>query len=185
MWARCSDKKRKLHDMDDTYAINLAKSRFREGFKLGDEEQILSIYADAFVDMSFGMPSFYSRDSKDVFRARLKRLFREYNAEMALNIIDVALNGDRAMDRGWHILTLTSKTSGEKLLVRTRYFETWKRDAAKGWLITSFIDNLDQTPQLPEELISKLESTCPTAMVTRLPDDGSRSAAKECSSDAR
>lgn len=171
--------------MDDICAINLAKSRFREGFALGDEEQILSIYADAFVDMSFGMPSFYSGDAKDVFRSRLKRLFREYNAEMAINIVEVALDGDRAMDRGLHILTLISKMSGEKLLVSTRYFEIWRRDILKGWLITRFIDNLDHTPQLPEALIHKLESTCSTAMITRLPDDDSQSAAKERSSDAR
>ncbi len=171
--------------MDDIYAINLAKSRFREGFNLGDEEQILSIYDDSFVDMSFAMPSFYSCDAKDVFRARLKRLFRDYRAEMALNIINVILNGDRALDRGWHILKLTSKTSSENLLVRTRYFETWRRDAAKGWVITSFIDNLDQTPQLPEDLIHKLESTCSTALITRLPDDASQSAARERASDVR
>jgi ketosteroid isomerase-like protein len=173
------------HDMDDIYAINLAKSRFREGFNLGDEEQILSIYDDEFVDMSFAMPSFYSGDSKDVFRARLKRLFRDYYAELAINIINVVLNGDRAMDRGWHILKLTSKTNSEKLLVRTRYFETWRRDAMKGWLVTSFIDNLDQPPQLPEDLIRELESTSSTAMITRVPDDGSRSAARERSSDVR
>ncbi len=171
--------------MDDIYAINLAKTRFREGFNLGEEEKILSIYDDAFADMSFAMPSFYYGDAKDVFRARLKRLFRDYSAEMAINIINVVLNGDKAMDWGWHILTLTSKTSEQTLLVRTRYFETWRRDPVKGWLITSFIDNLDQTPQLPEDLIHKLESTCSTELITRLPDDGSRSSAIERSSDVR
>ncbi len=162
-----------------------AFGRFREGFNLGEEEKILSIYDDAFADMSFAMPSFYYGDAKDVFRARLKRLFRDYSAEMAINIINVVLNGDKAMDWGWHILTLTSKTSEQTLLVRTRYFETWRRDPVKGWLITSFIDNLDQTPQLPEDLIHKLESTCSTALITRLPDDGSRSSAIERSSDVR
>jgi len=185
MGRQCSGTKESWHDMDDIYAINVAKSRFREGFNLGDEEQVLSIYDDAFADMSFAMPSFYSSDAKDVFRARLKRLFRGYCAEMAVIIIDVVFNGDKAMDWGWHVLKLTSKTSAENLLVRTRYFETWRRDPIKGWLVTSFIDNLDLTPQLPENLIHELESTSSTTLITRVLDDGSQSAARECSSDAR
>ena len=44
--------------MDDVYSINLAKTIFREGFNGGDLEAVLSIYDDAYADMSFGMPSF-------------------------------------------------------------------------------------------------------------------------------
>ena len=171
--------------MDDIYAINLAKSCFREGFNRGDAEQVLSIYDDEFVDMSFGMPSFYSCDAKQVFRARLGRLFSDYFAEMALNIISITLNEDKALDRGWHILRLNSKTGPESLLVRTRYFETWRRDPVRGWLITSYIDNLDQTPQLPEDLIRKLESTNSVELITRLPNGSSQSVAKERSSGGR
>jgi ketosteroid isomerase-like protein len=168
--------------MDDIYAINLAKSHFREGYNRGDEEQVLSIYDDEFIDMSFGMPSFYYGDAREVFRARLKRLFSDYSAEMALNIISITVSGDRALDRGWHILKLTSKAASESLLVRTRYFETWRRDPVRGWLITSYIDNLDQTPQLPEELTREIESTSSAELITRLPGDRSQSVSRENSS---
>ena len=157
--------------MDDTYAINLAKTNFREGFNEGDPERILAVYDDAFADMSFGMPSFYYSDAKDLFRARLNRLFQDYTASMKVIVIDVVLNGDRAIDWGWHVLDLTSRTEGTIRQVRTRYFETWRRDAVRGWVITSFIDNLDQAPRMPEDLIQEIAISCDDSIVTRLPRD--------------
>lgn len=157
--------------MDDIYAINLAKTIFREGFNEGNTERVLSIYDDAFADMSFGMPCFYYSDAKDVFRARLTRLFQDYIASMKVIIIDVVLNGDKALDWGWHVLDLTSRTDGTDMRVRTRYFETWRRDAIRGWVITSFIDNLDQAPRMPEDVIEEISSSDDNFLATRLPRD--------------
>lgn len=154
--------------MDDVYAINLAKSRIREGFNAGDPEQILAIYDDAFADMSFAMPSFYYSDAKDVFRARLQRLFEDYTASMAVIVIDVIVNGDKGFDWGWHNLELRSKTDGTALTVRTRYFETWRRDAVRGWVITSFIDNPDEAPRMPEDVIREFETSNDALLITRL-----------------
>src|SRR5215469_6362350 len=98
--------------MDDVYAINLAKTTLREGYNEGDPERILSVYDDAFADMSFGMPSFYYSDARDVFRARLTRLFKDFAVSMNVLIIDVIVNGERAFDWGWHVLDLISKTDG-------------------------------------------------------------------------
>jgi hypothetical protein len=85
--------------MNDVYAINLAKSRLREGYNRADEEMVLSIYGDTFSDMSFGMPSFYDSDARDILRARLKRLFHDYHVEMAVIIIDIIPNGDIKIKR--------------------------------------------------------------------------------------
>lgn len=158
--------------MDDIYAINLAKSKFRDGFKLADAEQILSIYDDGFADMSFGLPSFYYSDARDVSRACLNRIFRDYSAQMTIILIDIVLNGDRAFDWGWHVLDLVSKQTGESRRVRTRYFETWRRDPTRGWLITSFIDNLDLEPRMPEDVIADIacsDSFTPDARLGSLP----------------
>lgn len=157
--------------MDDVYAINLAKTTIREGYKEGNAEKVLSVYDDAFADMSFEMPSFYSSDAREVFEARLNRLFSDYAVSMDVLIIDVVLNGDRAFDWGWHILHLTSKIEGTPMQIRTRYFETWRRDSRRGWLITSFIDNLDQRPRLPEDVIDEIRRSPDSNLVTRLPRD--------------
>lgn len=169
--------------MDDTYAINLAKSRFREGFSRADEEMVLSVYDCAFCDMSFGFPNFYDSDAREVFRARLQRLFRDYSAEMAVLVIKIVLCGDTAYDRGWHILKLTDRQYGTRHEVRTRYFETWRRDATRGWVITSFIDNLDETPKMPEEVIGEIQNTTSRARVTRLRENDLKFAGIERSSD--
>lgn len=165
--------------MDDIYAINLAKSIFREGFNHADVEQILSIYDDGYADLSFGFPSFYRTDANDVFRTRLKRLFEEFTADMSVMIIDIVLNGDNAMDWGWHHMVLTCKGTGGKHVVRTRYFETWRRDAERGWVITSFIDNLDEEPRLPEDVIAEIETTSSPERVTRLSPGPPRFAAPD------
>src|SRR6266702_1939465 len=157
--------------MDDIYAINLAKTIIREGFNEGGTERVLSIYDYAFADMSFSMPSFYYSDAKDVFRARLNRLFRDFAASMKVIIIDVVVNGDRAFDWGWHVLDLTSRIDGSVSQVRSRYFETWRRDATRGWLITSFIDNLDRPPRMPEEVIEEIRTSEENNVATRLPPD--------------
>jgi ketosteroid isomerase-like protein len=157
--------------MDDVYAINLAKTTLREGYNEANPERVLSVYDDAFADMSFGMPSFYYSDAKGVFRARLQRLFRDYIASMKVIIIDVVVNGDRGFDWGWHVLDLTSKTDGTVLRVRSRYFETWRRDATRGWVITSFIDNLDQPPRMPEDVIEEIQTSEDDSLATRLPHD--------------
>jgi len=159
-------------ETDDIYAINLAKTRYRDGFDQGDAELVLSVYDDAFADMAFGMPSFYYSDARDVFRASLQRTFREYEAKMTIILIDVVLNGEKAFDWGWHVLDLTCKKTGEQSQLRTRYFETWRRDNAKGWLITSFIDNVDLTPRLPNDVIDEIEngdSFTPHARLGHLP----------------
>ena len=140
--------------MDDIYAINLAKTKYRDGFDNADVGQVLSVYDDGFADMSFGRPSFYYSDARDVLRAQLDRTFREYTAKMTIILIDIVLNGNWAFDWGWHVLDLTSKETGEQQQVRTRYFETWRRDPERGWLITSFIDNLDMEPRMPEDVIA-------------------------------
>lgn len=109
------------------------------------------------------MPSFYYSDAKDVFRARLQRLFRDYTARMTVIVIDVIVNGDKAFDWGWHNLELTSKLDGRVLRMGTRYFETWKRIPARGWVVTSFIDNPDETPRMSNLGVPSLQSSIAAA----------------------
>ena len=52
------------NELDDRYAINAAKTELREGYKNADVERILSVYADAFTDMSDGQATFFGPDAK-------------------------------------------------------------------------------------------------------------------------
>ena len=45
--------------MDDTYAINVAKTEYREGFNMGDAARVVDVFAPEFTDNSEGRPSRY------------------------------------------------------------------------------------------------------------------------------
>jgi ketosteroid isomerase-like protein len=145
--------------MDDIYAINAAKTELREGYNTADVDRILSVFADAFTDMSDNLPSFYSSNgpnAKTVLRARLEKLFRENTVEFAPIVIEIKVAGELAIEHGWHQMKLFPKVGGEEELRRTRYVEVWRRDPQLGWRIVLFIDNRDQEPELMEEVLLQL-----------------------------
>ena len=144
--------------IDDLYAINVAKSIYREGFDYGDTAQVLSIFDDCFSDMSSSGPSYWGLEARQVMEARLNHLFHHYETKMVTIIIDVEFYGNVALDYGWHELTMIPKAGGASKFRRTRYFETWRRDGVRGWVITKFFDNVDEPAQLADTLIERFNS---------------------------
>jgi ketosteroid isomerase-like protein len=136
-------------DMDEIYAINLAKTEFREAYNNGDVERLLRVYADSFTDMSVGVPSFYGRESRQVLQSRLSKLFVRYRAKLAISIINIQVLGATAYDYGWHEMTLMPKDGGNPVRTRQRYFELWKKDVEGRWRIALYIDNMDLPPEMP------------------------------------
>ncbi len=138
------------------YAINAAKSEWRDGFNAGDVERVLAIYEDEFTDMSEQFASFYRDDAKPVLRARLEKLFRENRVEMAPVVIRVVVGGASAFAYGWHTMTLHPKSGGAAIVKRTRYAELWSRGADREWRILMCIDNADHDVELAENVIGRL-----------------------------
>lgn len=129
--------------MDDVYAINVAKSHYREGFNTADVERVLSAFAPDFTDMSDGRPSRSKANATAKLRQLLAELFADYQPKLNVIIIRISVFGDNAFDYGWHELTLTPRKGGEPLYRRTRYFEVWTRQTNGDWRISKFIDNND------------------------------------------
>ncbi len=129
--------------MDDTYAINVAKSEYREGFNSGDVARVLSVFASEFTDTSDGRPSRYGSQAPSKLRSYLEELFERY--QVALNVIinRIAVVGSTAYDYGWHELTLIPKAGGEAIYRRTRYLEVWLKQSDGQWRISLFMDNAD------------------------------------------
>jgi ketosteroid isomerase-like protein len=145
--------------MNDIYAINAAKTELREGYNTADVDRILSVFADAFTDMSDHLPSFRRSsgpNAKTVLRARLEKLFREYKVELIPTVIEIKVAGELAIEHGWHQMKLFPKLGGETELRRTRYVEIWSRDPQLAWRIVLFIDNRDQEPELMEGVLLEL-----------------------------
>ena len=64
------------HFMDDIYAINVAKSHYRDGYNTADVERVLSVFAPQFTDMSDGRPNRSGADARLRLRRLLEELFR-------------------------------------------------------------------------------------------------------------
>jgi len=136
---------------DDQYAISEAKTEYREAYTSGDIDRLLAIFATEFTDCSEGEPSFYGDEARRALRLRTQDLFRRFNVEVAVIIIDIVVKGDVAYDWGWHKMRLTDRKTAEVTDSKYRYFETWKRENDE-WKITYIITNKELPPRmLPEE----------------------------------
>jgi ketosteroid isomerase-like protein len=129
--------------VDDMYAINVAKTEYREGFNTGDVERVLSVFATEYTDMSDGRPSRYGSQAPLKLRGQLEELFEHYCASLNVIIIRIAVVGSTAYGYGWHELTLTPRSGGDAIYLRTRYLEVWLKQPDGQWRISLFIDNAD------------------------------------------
>jgi ketosteroid isomerase-like protein len=129
--------------VDDTYAINVAKTEYREGFNTGNVDGVLSVFAPEFTDNSDGRPSRYGKDAPLKLRRYLEQLFADYDANLIVIVAAIVISGNLAYDYGWHELTLTPRNGGERRLIRKRYLELWKKQQSGDWRIIRYIDNDD------------------------------------------
>ena len=129
--------------MDDTYAINVAKTEYREGFNTGNADRVLSVFAPEFTDDSDGRPSRYGSDAPIKLRRYLEQLFADYNAHLSIIMAAIVISGDLAYDYGWHELTLRPRNEGVPQLIRKRYLELWRKQKNGEWRIIRYIDNDD------------------------------------------
>jgi ketosteroid isomerase-like protein len=130
--------------VDDKYAINAAKTEYREGMNTGDIDRVLSAFAPFFIDMSEGQPSFFGPDAPAALRKRLKSLFSEYVVRLMPLVSTITLFGERATVWGWHKIWLTPKHGGETSYLKLRYFETWEKQKDGTWKIDFVMSNRDE-----------------------------------------
>jgi len=141
--------------MDDLYAINAAKTEFRECFSLGDTSRLLSIADPDLVNFSDGQPSEFGESGLDALKTRLDNLFERFTAKLLVIVIEIRLRGDVAYDYGWHELTLTPKEGGEPIRRRNRYVDIWRRNKEGNWKLWMYMDNTDiADPFRPEQIPS-------------------------------
>jgi ketosteroid isomerase-like protein len=129
--------------MDDLYAINVVKSRFRDCFNLGDTSRLLALADPDLVNFTDGQPSEFGESGLDAWKTRLTKLFERFTAKLVVIVIEIRLQGDLAYDYGWHELTLTPKDGGEPIYRRDRYVDIWRRNKKGNWKLWMYIDNRD------------------------------------------
>jgi ketosteroid isomerase-like protein len=148
--------------MDDAYAIRQAKTKLRDAYSEGNVKGVLSVFADGYSDMSAGLASFYGLEARAVLKHRLRNLFTQYDAKLAVTIISIRVQGPMAFDWGWHKLSLTPKGGGRSITTRTRYLEIWQKDTHGKWKIAIYLDNVDVPPKMPpREVLAELQGGTP------------------------
>jgi ketosteroid isomerase-like protein len=141
--------------MDDLYAVNAAKSEFREGLNRGDTSQVLAIVDPDLINFSDGQPSEFGKSGLDALKNRLANLFERFTVKLVVIVIEIRLQGDVAYDYGWHDLTLTPKDGGEPIHRRDRYVDIWRRNNGGNWKLWMYMDNHDIADQFrPEQIPS-------------------------------
>jgi ketosteroid isomerase-like protein len=146
--------------MDDLYAINVAKSEFREGFNLGNVSRVLAIADPDLVSFSDGQPSEFGASGLEALKGRLTDLFERFSAKLSVIVIEIRLQSDIAHDYGWHDLTLTPKGGGEAIRRRNRYVDIWRRNQEGSWRLWMYMDNRDVADQFqPEQIASARTQT--------------------------
>jgi len=141
--------------MDDLYAINAAKTEFRECFNLADPSRVLAIADPDLVSFSDGQPSEYRASGLEALKTRLRNLFERFTAKLSVIVIEIRLQGDVAYDYGWHDLTLTPKDGSQPIHRRDRYMDIWRRDKEGKWKLWMYMDNRDiADPFRPEQIPS-------------------------------
>jgi hypothetical protein len=82
--------------MDDLYAINVAKSEFRECFNLADTSRVPAIADPDLVNFSDGQPSEIGESGLNALKTRLANLFERFTAKLVV----IALETHRPRFRG-------------------------------------------------------------------------------------
>lgn len=141
--------------MDDMYAINAAKTEFRECFNLGDISKILAIADPDLVSFSDGAPSEFGESGLNALKIRLANLFERFTVKLVIVVIEIRLRGDIAYDYGWHDFTLTPKETGETIHRRERYVDIWRRNKEGTWKLWMYIDNQDIADAMPESELTR------------------------------
>jgi ketosteroid isomerase-like protein len=140
-----------LINRDDQYAISAAKTEYREAYNVGSLDRLLSVFGSSFTDCSDDEPSFYGEEAVRALRLRTEELFRRFEVQMQVIIIEVVVKGDFAYDWGWHNVGLKDKTTANQTETKYRYFETWKKKNG-AWKIDYIITNKELQPRmLPED----------------------------------
>lgn len=134
--------------MDAKYAINAAHTEIREAFDTSDPSRLLAVLDEGFISHIDGRRSGYGEGGKARLAQYLQEVFERYQARLIPIIIEIKLLGDVALDYGWHELTLTPKTGGEPLFIRTRYVNIWRTTPSGQWKLLTFMDNADVPDQV-------------------------------------
>ena len=77
--------------MDELFAINAAKSEFRDSFNFSDTSRLLAIADPELVSFSDGQPSEFGESGLESLKTHLENLFQHFTARLAVIVIEIQI----------------------------------------------------------------------------------------------
>ena len=136
--------------MDDTLAINVARTAIRDGYNTGDLDLLCSVLDEGLVNFSDGTQCWWGTDGIAKLRAHLARVLEENQLKYTVIIIEIRVMGDLALEYGWQIFDSSPRNGDASQRRRERYMDLWQR-RPQGWRLISHITNLDVPDTLARE----------------------------------
>lgn len=125
-------------------AIEAANARAAEALNKGDIESWLTLYKSDAVVLPPNQPAWRGIDG---MRAGAQAMLNEVAISgAALNVEDVKVSGDFAVETGTYTMTMTPKKGGKAMNDRGKYIVVWERQADGSWKAIRDIFNSDLPP---------------------------------------
>ncbi len=134
--------------MSAIYPIESAKTALRNAYNSGNVQGVLEAFADCLTNMTEGEPSFWGPEAKQAMALNLRKTFADYNAQLAVVIIDISIYGDIAFEHGWYKVQLTPKHGGHASSTKYRYCERWQKQPDGSWKIDFVMTNKEHPPRM-------------------------------------
>jgi ketosteroid isomerase-like protein len=135
--------------MDDLYAINAAKTEFREAFNTGDPDRFIAILDPAFVYMADGLGLAIGPGAADAIRAQFRELLARYAVQVVPIVIEIRIQDSVAYDYGWHVWKKTPRQGGPPVTNKDRYVDIWRKNDKGEWKLWMYMNNADIPMQMP------------------------------------
>lgn len=135
--------------MDDLYAINFAKTEFREAFNTSDPERLITLLDPEFVYTPDGLVQTMGTCAADTIRAQFRELKERYDVQLQPIVIEIRIQGSVAHDYGWHIWKKTLRDGSPQIIVKDRYVDIWRKNEKGEWKLWMYMSNSDVPMQMP------------------------------------
>jgi ketosteroid isomerase-like protein len=127
--------------MDDLYAIDSAKTEFREAFNTDDPDRMIALLDPALVYMPDGVPTANGTDAIDAIRAQFRELTAHYYVQLVPVIIEIRIQDSVAWEYGWHTWRKTPRDGGSQVTVKDRYVSVWRKNDRGEWKLWMYMSN--------------------------------------------
>src|ERR1700756_6476 len=113
--------------MDDLYAINFAKTEFREAFNTGDPERLIALLDQEFLYMPDGLCLAIGADAGDAIRLQFRELAERYDVKLFPIITEIRIQESVAYDYGFNLWKKTPRDGSPEITRKERYVEIWRK----------------------------------------------------------